>query len=83
MVDKPDAIDDILAREQLLGMSDVIRVRMNPAEKLTIGQAAARMRLSTSALTRLAILEWLETKFPEYNKWYFDNLISMTTPTGE
>ena len=78
-----DEIDEILAREQLLGMTDVIRVRLNPAEKLTISQAAARMRLSVSALTRLAILEWLENKYPEYNKWYFDNLTRMTTPLGE
>jgi hypothetical protein len=78
-----DEIDDILAREQLLGMTGVIRVRLNPAEKLTIDQAAARMRLSTSALTRLAILEWLESKFPEYNKWYYDNLMSMTNKPGD
>jgi hypothetical protein len=77
-----DEIDDILAREQLLGMTGVIRVRLNPAEKLTISQAAAKLRLSTSALTRLAILEWLESKFPEYNKWYYDNLTRMTN-TGE
>lgn len=76
-------IDDILAREQQLGMASTLTVRVNAAEKQTLTQAAAKMRLSVSAMMRMATLEWLEDKYPEFNTWYYYNLQRMTISDKE
>ena len=73
-----DEIEEILAREQQLGMGSTVTVRVNPAEKTTLTQVAAKMRVSVSAMTRMALLEWLEDKYPEYSTWYYYNLAKMT-----
>lgn len=73
-----DEIEEILAREQQLGMGSTVTVRVNPAEKTTLTQVAAKMRVSVSAMTRMALLEWLEDKYPEYSTWYYYNLEKMT-----
>lgn len=73
-----EEINDILAREQQLGMASTLTVRVNAAEKQTLTQAAAKMRLSVSAMMRMATLEWLEDKYPEFNTWYYYNLQRMT-----
>ena len=77
-MDETDKIDEILAREQQLGMGSMVTVRVNPAEKATLTQVAAKMRVSVSALMRMGILEWLENRFPEYSTWYYYNLEKMT-----
>jgi hypothetical protein len=73
-----DHSERIMALEQQLGMEAPITARFNDAEKLTIDQVAKRMRLSMSSLVRMAVLEWIENRLPEYNKLYYRNLIKMT-----
>lgn len=82
-MENTDKIDEILAREQQLGMGSTVTVRVNPAEKLTLSQVAAKMRLSVSAMVRMAALEWLENKYPEFNMWYYYNLERMTKSDKE
>lgn len=73
-----DEVEEILAREQQLGMGSTLTMRVNPAEKLTISQMAAKTRLSVSALMRMAVLEWMEGRYPDFNTRYYYNLERLT-----